>query len=252
MYYHFFLNGPVDRASIHAMYEEIQTRCPFIDLSHPIEEMVSYTLDKERGPWEAGDEPGLEFRKYMDLDIVYCGDVDDGTPYAPEESYFLRHGRRQLHMEFVSWQGIGHRMLREPEHGLELLDLMAIVARQVDPIVGTFLTEAVFDMVEWPAFSAMEFLKSVLEAQPWGSLYLDVELANDVGVDWLREWADVLIQVNGLGYLVEAGGYLGPEIPDPRDEDCLTYRGYWIVQEHIVERLVKEYGYRKDSIGRYV
>ena len=231
-------------------YKDISTAYPGIGFSLPFEDMVKYSFDQDS--YNAGKNP----LKSRHGEIRFGGSIraqllnftKENTPerinQRPDEE------ERRLNVSFDSNYPLPIHVHEDRGLGHRLIPFLEIVVKHSNPFFGFLMDEADYDFFANTPITpkGLDVISGLFTSyhSNWGSLYVDTDLAGSIGSDVLDHWAELRVDIGGIGLFIERGGVplSGSIVED--DRSLHELRNDLFAREmypKIIARLRSEYGY---------
>jgi hypothetical protein len=222
-FYYYFLNEPITIDDMRGLYASLAEHHPRISMSLPFEDMVSSSFNINEFFRSGGRGWGtIQYGDSIRIIVSNC-DIGGSTGFNHHFPH-LQKGIRQLKVQFDAEFYI-HGLVQE-DNGLGegLLPILVDVARHSNPFFGYYCDESDLDLVADKTFPReIDHLRALFERNLgiWGSLYLDEDLAREIGTGLMEGWALGMTAVDDLGHYYERSGI--PMFGSIRESDTETF-----------------------------
>jgi len=211
----FYLREKLTRENLTKILQTVVNDNPEFTLSHEFEDVldISYDIKQYMANHEGtNDYPAIRFEnKYtIRLSNLNAPRHFDGFEYM---SPFINRGERQLLISFepkeelpslaypFSWWA-----MEDPKLGPEMLPLISTVAHLSKAFLGIFGDSDEFFIKDKSKIylKDIEFQQEILtqENSFWSTLFFDDILAKEIGLDILKEYANIIERSDDDGYII--------------------------------------------------
>jgi hypothetical protein len=201
----FFLCEDLKLNKVKATIDTLKTQNQSIELNCPKEKMIEKFFDRDDFWKRFGRSKYHCYFKFGKIEFSLnncerCGVWD-----------YIYDGRRQVYLdvwgtfnkEDETWTDSFHLFLEEPEEARRFVDVFCFLASSLGAYLGFLGHKLLLD--EDYETTGTIYAERLIEEGTYCSLYMDKDLAQDIGIDELKEWSSIINEVNDSGYFVSIG-----------------------------------------------